>query len=88
MRRIFKENKMCENFAASVSRVLRDLDRLKGQKVDTVKRLEPPMVNTRPFTVVVEGNIDSGKTTFLEHFKQDLSLKCSAWKGFVLVPSL
>ena len=61
---------MCENFAASVSRVLREIDTLKGQKVDTVKRLEPPLVNTRPFTVVVEGNIGSGKTTFLEHFKK------------------
>jgi len=70
MRRIFKVNKMCENFAASVSRVLREIDTLKGQKVDTVKRLEPPLVNSRPFTVVVEGNIGSGKTTFLEHFKK------------------
>lgn len=24
----------------------------------------------RPFTVFVEGNIGSGKTTFLEHFRQ------------------
>jgi deoxynucleoside kinase len=27
-------------------------------------------VNKRPFTVFVEGNIGSGKTTFLEHFCQ------------------
>ncbi|GBP29045.1 Deoxynucleoside kinase [Eumeta japonica] len=26
--------------------------------------------NQRPFTVFVEGNIGSGKTTFLEHFQQ------------------
>ncbi|XP_063616959.1 deoxynucleoside kinase-like isoform X1 [Cydia splendana] len=26
--------------------------------------------NTKPFTVFVEGNIGSGKTTFLEHFRQ------------------
>lgn len=25
---------------------------------------------TKPFTVFVEGNIGSGKTTFLEHFRQ------------------
>ncbi|XP_041975860.1 deoxynucleoside kinase isoform X2 [Aricia agestis] len=27
-------------------------------------------MNTKPFTVLVEGNIGSGKTTFLEHFRQ------------------
>lgn len=26
--------------------------------------------NVKPFTVFVEGNIGSGKTTFLEHFRQ------------------
>lgn len=26
--------------------------------------------NTRPFTVCIEGNIGSGKTTFLNNFKQ------------------
>jgi len=61
---------MCENFSASISRVLREIDIRKGQEVDTVKRLEHPLVKTRPFTVVVEGNIGSGKTTFLEHFKK------------------
>lgn len=30
----------------------------------------PCKVRTRPFTVCVEGNIGSGKTTFLSHFKQ------------------
>lgn len=27
-------------------------------------------MNSKPFTVFVEGNIGSGKTTFLEHFRQ------------------
>jgi len=70
MRRIFKSEKMCQNFSASISRVLREIETRKGPKVDTVKRIEPPLVNNRPFTVVVEGNIGSGKTTFLEHFKK------------------
>ena len=71
MRRIFKSNKMCENFTASVSRVLQEINTLRGERVvDSTKRLQPPLVNTRPFTVVVEGNIGSGKTTFLEHFKK------------------
>ena len=26
--------------------------------------------SSKPFTIVVEGNIGSGKTTFLKHFKQ------------------
>ena len=28
------------------------------------------MKDSRPFTVVVEGNIGCGKTTFLDHFSQ------------------
>jgi len=71
MRRIFKSNKMCENFTASVSRVLKEINTLRGERVvDSTKRLQPPLVNNRPFTVVVEGNIGSGKTTFLDHFKK------------------
>ncbi|XP_047520089.1 deoxynucleoside kinase-like isoform X1 [Pieris napi] len=33
-------------------------------------RLKMNCANSRPFTVLVEGNIGSGKTTFLEHFRQ------------------
>lgn len=34
------------------------------------KKLEKFAVNTQPFTVFIEGNIGSGKTTFLNHFQQ------------------
>jgi len=68
MRKIIKGYKMCQNFTASVSRVLREIDAYKGKNMDTLKSVEPP--KSRPFTVVVEGNIGSGKTTFLEHFKK------------------
>jgi len=68
MRKIIKGYKMCQNFTASVSRVLREIDAYKGKNMDTLKSVELP--RSRPFTVVVEGNIGSGKTTFLEHFKK------------------
>ncbi|RVE50672.1 hypothetical protein evm_004704 [Chilo suppressalis] len=55
----------------------------------TVKVLNLPKMNNtskRPFTVFVEGNIGSGKTTFLEHFCQfeDITLltePVEAWRN-------
>lgn len=43
-------------------------------------------MNGKPFTVFVEGNIGSGKTTFLEHFRQfeDITLltePVEAWRN-------
>lgn len=42
----------------------------------TATKFAMTSLNSRPFTVLVEGNIGSGKTTFVEHFKQfeDISL--------------
>lgn len=34
------------------------------------KKLQRFAANTQPFTVLIEGNIGSGKTTFLNHFQQ------------------
>jgi len=71
MRKIFKGYKMCQNFTASVSRVLTEIDMRKSQKMNILmKSPEVPIVTNRPFTVVVEGNIGSGKTTFLKHFNK------------------
>jgi len=71
MRKIFKSYKMCENFSDSVSRVLAEVKVQKCQKENLLlKSSEAPLVTNRPFTVVVEGNIGSGKTTFLQHFKK------------------
>eukprot|EP00092_Neocalanus_flemingeri_P083752 GFUD01105131.1.p1 GENE.GFUD01105131.1~~GFUD01105131.1.p1 ORF type:complete len:320 (+),score=110.35 GFUD01105131.1:87-962(+) len=54
---------MCQNFTNSVSKILTEIE---------VPRLDPsPSPQTsRPFTVLVEGNIGSGKTTFLDHFNK------------------
>lgn len=55
--------------------------------------------NNQPFTVFVEGNIGSGKTTFLEHFRQfqDITLltepveewrNLKGWNLLVSLPSI
>ena len=70
MRKIIKSYKMCENLTASVSRVLAQVKVQKCQKGNILRSSEAPVVSNRPFTVVVEGNIGSGKTTFLQHFNK------------------
>ena len=71
MRKIFKSYKMCENFSDSISRVMAEIKLQKWQKENLLlKNSEAPLVTNRPFTVVVEGNIGSGKTTFLQHFNK------------------
>ncbi|OWR44057.1 putative deoxynucleoside kinase [Danaus plexippus plexippus] len=47
-----------------------------GILYEKATKLAMTSLNSRPFTVLVEGNIGSGKTTFVEHFKQfeDISL--------------
>ena len=70
MRKILKSYKMCENFTDSVSRDLAEVKVQKCQKANILKSSEAPLVTNRPFTVVVEGNIGSGKTTFLQHFNK------------------
>ena len=61
---------MCQNLTDSLSRVLAKGKVQNSQKVNIMKSPEAPLVNSRPFTVVVEGNIGSGKTTFLQHFNK------------------
>ena len=61
---------MCQNLTDSLSRVLAKVQVQNSQKVNIMKSPKAPLVNSRPFTVVVEGNIGSGKTTFLQHFNK------------------
>lgn len=44
--------------------------------VSFYKNMSAMAMNSKPFTVFVEGNIGSGKTTFLEHFRrfEDITL--------------
>lgn len=45
-------------------------------------------VGTQPFTVLIEGNIGSGKTTFIEHFQKFEDKVCAMtepvekWRNF------
>ena len=58
--------RMCQNFASSVRRVMKEVrEGRESQTMPTEK-----VKSKRPFTVAVEGNIGSGKSTFLEHFEK------------------
>lgn len=63
--------RMCQNFANSVSRVLKQAQEVKSDNEQTI--LAKWKMSRRPFTVVVEGNIGSGKSTFLKHFEKSES---------------
>jgi len=69
---------MCQNFNSSISKVLTEIETRSSNRAkfevsnsfgdkDLVKNSKAV---SRPFTVLVEGNIGSGKTTFLEHFNK------------------
>jgi len=66
---------MCQNFTKSISSVLGEITSRasSGEKSTTLKSTtftDVKETKRRPFTVLVEGNIGSGKSTFLEHFQQ------------------
>lgn len=63
-------NRMCQNFASSVRRVMREVKEGREAQVLPEKVERQGVGNKRPFTVVVEGNIGSGKSTFLQHFER------------------
>ena len=58
--------RMCQNFASSVRRVMKEVK--EGREAQVLP--ERQIGKKRPFTVVVEGNIGSGKSTFLQHFER------------------
>ena len=69
MRRWFKSVKMCQNFSESVSRILTEVEQHKVRNMSLAAEVTPtPSPSRRPFTVMVEGNIGSGKSTYLRHF--------------------
>jgi len=65
---------MCQNFSESVSRILTQIENGRNRQLNLASQVESNMpvknVGVRPFTVLVEGNIGSGKTTFLKHFQK------------------
>jgi len=67
VRKLIKGAKMCQNFSDSVSQILTQIqNRPVFSKTETI---ETSAVR-RPFTVSVEGNIGSGKSTYLKHFSR------------------
>ena len=63
--------RMCQNFASSVRRVMKEVK--EGQEAQVLPDKAERQLGVskkRPFTVVVEGNIGSGKSTFLQHFER------------------
>ena len=72
MRRWFKSVKMCQNFSESVSRILTAVEQHKVRNISLAAEMTPtPSTSRRPFTVMVEGNIGSGKSTYLRHFTKE-----------------
>ena len=63
--------RMCQNFASSVRKVMKEVKEGREAQVlpDQAER-QLGVGKKRPFTVVVEGNIGSGKSTFLQHFER------------------
>lgn len=65
---------MCQNFSESVSRILTQIENGRNRPLNLSSEVDSNMpvknVGVRPFTVLVEGNIGSGKTTFLKHFQK------------------
>ena len=66
--------RMCDKFSESVTKILSVIEE-RSLATATEPLLKPtcPTSNsprTRPFTVLVEGNIGSGKSTYLKHFSK------------------
>ena len=59
---------MCDKFSESVTKILSVIEERSPTtaSIPLIKAATPP----RPFTVLVEGNIGSGKSTYLKHFSK------------------
>ena len=71
MRRWFKSVRMCQNFSESISRILTAVESHKVRNGSLPADNLAPVIIKRPFTVMVEGNIGSGKSTYLKHFTNE-----------------
>ena len=76
MTRLIKALKMSQSFSESVTKVLFQMQKLSSTAPGSGATLTTDK-SVRPFTVLVEGNIGSGKTTYLNHFtkfQQDIDI--------------
>ena len=62
---------MCQNFSESISRILTAVESHKVRNGSLPADNLAPVIIKRPFTVMVEGNIGSGKSTYLKHFTNE-----------------
>ena len=62
---------MCDNFSESVTKIL-SVIKERSLNTASVPLIKPTTTtnSARPFTVLVEGNIGSGKSTYLQHFSK------------------
>ena len=61
---------MCDKFSESVSKILSVIEERSLATASTTVPLIKSATPPRPFTVLVEGNIGSGKSTYLQHFNR------------------
>ena len=69
---------MCDSFSESVTKILTVIKERSSDNVSLDPECQalakPGLVrDPRPFTVMVEGNIGSGKSTYLKHFNRHRS---------------
>ena len=68
-----KSYRMCQNFSGSVGKILREVKRIKSENVNLKPNeliLNGLSRRKRPLKISVEGNIASGKSTFLKQFSK------------------
>ena len=61
---------MCDKFSESVTKILSVIEERSLATASASLPLIKPTISPRPFTVLVEGNIGSGKSTYLQHFSR------------------
>jgi len=61
---------MCDKFSESVTKILSVIEERSLTTASPSLPLIKPTSSPRPFTVLVEGNIGSGKSTYLQHFSK------------------
>jgi len=68
LKSVVRSFRMCDKFSESVSKILSVIEESSNGSVRQVEESTKLKKSPRPFTVLVEGNIGSGKSTYLQHF--------------------